>query len=97
MRREEVLDTARKAVCGERDKGYGTPEDNFGLIARLWSEYMGVSFTAKDVSMLMVLLKVARIKFGTVTADSFVDIAGYAACGGEIETGTNPAEEERVK
>lgn len=34
--------------------------------------------------IMMVLLKVARIKNGGGTGDSFVDIAGYAACGGEI-------------
>lgn len=40
----------------------------------------------KDVAMLMALLKVARIKAGD-KADSFVDLAGYAACAGEIATG----------
>lgn len=34
--------------------------------------------------MMMGLLKVARIATGTGTHDSFVDLAGYAACGGEI-------------
>ena len=34
--------------------------------------------------MMMALLKIARIKSGTATEDSFVDLAGYAACGGEI-------------
>lgn len=32
-----------------------------------------------------VILKVARIKTG-VKGDSFVDLAGYAACAGEIAT-----------
>lgn len=36
--------------------------------------------------MMMALLKVARIRSGTGTEDSFVDLAGYAACGGEIAT-----------
>lgn len=37
--------------------------------------------------MMMALLKVARIYTGTGTEDSFVDLAGYAACAGEIVTG----------
>jgi hypothetical protein len=32
----------------------------------------------------MALLKIARIRTGTATEDSFVDLAGYAACGAEI-------------
>jgi len=34
--------------------------------------------------MMMALLKIARIRTGTATEDSFVDLAGYAACGAEI-------------
>lgn len=35
--------------------------------------------------MMMCLLKVARIRSGGGTGDSFVDLAGYAACGAEIK------------
>lgn len=42
--------------------------------------------TAKDVAAMMGLLKVARIATGS-NPDSFVDLAGYAACAGEIATG----------
>ena len=45
----------------------------------------GTLFTSKDVAMMMALLKVARIKAGD-KADSFIDLAGYAACAGEIVT-----------
>ena len=37
-----------------------------------------------DVAMMMSLMKIARIKNGGGSGDSFVDLAGYAACGGEI-------------
>ena len=85
MKRDEILEAARVCVCGEREQDYGTPEDSFGLIGQLWTAYMGTLFTSKDVAMLMALLKVARIKTGD-KADSFVDLAGYAACAGEIAT-----------
>ena len=84
MTREKILDKAKECVCGQREQDYGSPEDNFGKIAALWSAYCGWGFTAQDVTMMMALLKIARIKSGTATEDSFVDLAGYAACGGEI-------------
>lgn len=37
-----------------------------------------------DVAMMMALLKIARIKTGAFKEDSFVDAAGYIACGYEI-------------
>lgn len=83
MTRSEILDTAKKMVCGDREEDYGTPENNFQNIADLWKAYKGVEFSALDVAMMMALLKIARIKAGT-KVDSFVDLAGYAACGGEI-------------
>lgn len=86
MKRAEILEAARVCVCGERERDYGTPENNFETIGQLWTAYMGTLFTSKDVAMLMALLKVARIKAGD-KADSFVDLAGYAACAGEIATG----------
>ena len=33
---------------------------------------------------MMVLFKMARVATGSYSADSWVDAAGYAACGGEI-------------
>lgn len=86
MTRKEILDAAAKCVCGEREQDYGTPEDSFGLIASLWTVYLNTPITSKDVAMLMALLKVARIKAGD-KADSFIDLAGYAACAGEIAIG----------
>lgn len=83
MNRAEILEAARVCVCGEREQDYGTPEDSFAVIASLWTVYLNTPITPKDVAMMMALLKVARIKRGD-KADSFVDLAGYAACAGEI-------------
>lgn len=86
MKRADILRAAEKCVCGQREQDYGSPENNFKTIAELWTAYKGVRFTPNDVAMMMALLKIARIQSGTGTADSFVDLAGYAACGGEIIT-----------
>ena len=86
MTRRECLETAEHMVNGHREHDYGTPEDNFKTIAGLWSVYLGKEISSLDVAMLMALMKIARIKVGT-KPDSFVDLAGYAACGAEIAGG----------
>lgn len=91
MTRKEILEKATECVCGQRDIDYGTPENSFSLIANLWNSYLSGSFngrsihviTEKDVSIMMALLKIARIA-NSDNIDSFVDLAGYAACAGEI-------------
>lgn len=95
MIRPEILDIAKECVCGQREQDYGKPEDNFSTTGLLWGTYLRAAhpelakvlpidgITPKDVAMLMALLKVARIATGN-NSDSFVDLAGYAACAGEI-------------
>ena len=39
--------------------------------------------------MMMALLKVARIQGSNPSMDSFIDLAGYAACGAEVNLETN--------
>ena len=48
--------------------------------------------TAKDVAVMMVLFKCARIATGHGKDDNWIDIAGYAACGGEVERGNNESD-----
>lgn len=81
--RTEILRAAESMVSGQRQQDYGTPENNFARIAALWSAYTGYPYTPADVAAMMILLKVARIKTTPSHRDSWIDIAGYAACGGE--------------
>lgn len=83
-KREECLRKANEIVNGQREQQYGTPEDNFKMIAEMWSAYLETDVSAVDVAMMMSLLKIARISTGTFKEDSFIDLAGYAACGYEI-------------
>lgn len=83
MNRLDTLKAAAECVCGSREEDYGSPEDNFGVIAALWTAYTGTDITPKDVAMMMALLKIARAKAGS-KPDTYVDLAGYAACGAEI-------------
>lgn len=85
MTRAQILEEAKKCVCGQREQDYGKPEDNFSIIAQLWNAYLGCdTIQPNDVAMMVALLKIARIRTGKHTDDSYVDLAGYAACGGEI-------------
>lgn len=95
MTRKEILETAVACVCGQREEDYGSPEDNFTVIAALWEIYLkakclspsaSVCVMAEDVAVMMALLKIARIATGRSKPDSYVDLAGYAACGGELGT-----------
>lgn len=88
LSRADILKAAEGCVNGDRQNDYGTPERNFTLIAELWSTYLSTlphEVTPKDVAAMLILLKVARIASGKKKDDNWVDIAGYAACGGEIQ------------
>lgn len=85
MTRIEILDLANECVCGDRNLQYGEPEDNFNTIAKFWSAFLDIHITAPQVAAMMILMKTARIKASAGRdTDSWVDAAGYSACGGEI-------------
>lgn len=86
MKRTEILEAAKRCVCGDREQDYGSPENDFKIIADLWTAYLGYEVAAVDVAAMLALLKIARISSGHAKEDNWVDLAGYAACGGELET-----------
>lgn len=98
VNRESILDAAKSCVCGDREQDYGSPENNFRTIASMWNSYLyGAGLMEKhdptvwkgikpyDVAAMLALLKIARIASGHAKADNWIDLAGYAACGGELE------------
>ena len=56
---------------------------SFGVISTHLYTLQRSAISPKDVAVMMCLLKVSRIKTSD-RADSFIDLAGYAACAGEI-------------
>lgn len=84
--RKTILEAAEKCVCNDRQDQYGKPEDSFSAIADLWTAYLdtGREITPVDVAQMMILLKVGRAKGNPKHTDNWVDMAGYAACAGEI-------------
>lgn len=91
MNRLDCLKSADKCVNGNREQDYGTPEDNFGTIAAMWNAYLHSvhksDLESHDVAAMMGLVKIARISSGHGKEDNWVDLAGYAACGAELESG----------
>lgn len=94
----DILNEAIKVVGG-RGKSYGRPEDNFQRIATLWTAHfanrygLDLEVDVQDVAMMMALMKIARLQNDPNHHDSWVDTAGYAACGGELASIANGRED----
>ena len=82
--RASILDAARDAVTRDRAETHGEVESSFAHLAAVWSVRLGVTVTPAQVALLMVDLKVTRAWGNPSHADNWVDIAGFAACGGEV-------------
>lgn len=89
--RQRLLAEAMKITAVDRNKAYGSPEDNFTNIANLWNAYFAAQghvtpvTNARDVANLMILMKVARLATNLNHRDSLLDVAGYAACGADCQ------------
>lgn len=88
--RKECLEKAIDIVCGDRERDYGKPEDNLGVIADLWTAYLTRVFgdvteiDREDVAVMMSLLKIGRIAGKHFKADSMIDGAAYLALAYEV-------------
>ena len=90
MSKADFLDRV-KDIVAEREGQHGKPAETFKAIAAAWSAYLTaivgvpVMLREEDVAMMMVELKVQRFAGGQGThMDTLLDIAGYAACAGEL-------------
>lgn len=101
--RERCLKHAHMAVMATRNKTYGNPLDNFTDTAKFFNTFLqakmrkeGIENTEyieliqpNDIALLMVMLKTARLINQPAHGDSYIDIAGYAACGYECANPSN--------
>lgn len=74
----ELLDSVQE-ILETREGSHGTPEDNFRMIAQLWSIYLDCPIDETNVAEMMVLMKIARAASGVPTRDHYADVCGYAA------------------
>ena len=82
--RAHVLRTAEQYVTKDRAAEHGDMKDNFRCIAEYWSVHLNCDVTGSDVSIIMALLKMARIKSNARNMDNWIDGCGYLACGAEF-------------
>lgn len=86
-RRREMLTEAADLVDGDRNNQYGDPIGDFRTTANMWTAYLQRSnpnaqqLQPHDVAAMMALLKISRIAWHHQKEDSWIDLAGYAACG----------------
>jgi hypothetical protein len=71
-----IAEDAARLIQADRQADYGTPEENLGRISALWSAYLGTEVYPEDVSAMMVLLKISRMKAG-YKRDNTVDGVAY--------------------
>ena len=81
--RESVLDEAKRIVTQDRNSTYGGPEESFTAIAKVWSARLGIDLHPHQVAIMMADLKGVRAWNNPGHMDSWVDGAGYYACGAE--------------
>lgn len=87
-----LLAEADSLVNGDRNNAYGPPHQDFARTAGMLTadgyrklDVKGnpVAIDAHDVAIMVMLVKVSRLSWTPGKRDSWVDIAGYAACGYE--------------
>jgi hypothetical protein len=86
MNRTEILQYATKLINDDRQETHGRPEDSFANIANLWSAYLDTPIGIQEVPIMLALMKIARTKNNPNHIDNFIDLAGYAALGGELRS-----------
>ena len=85
MRRADLLMKAKDIVTQDREGAYGGPEDGFERIGKMWGAYLNrPPIGAAHVAAMLALLKISRLAASDARhMDSWIDLAGYAACGAE--------------
>lgn len=88
--RKDLLDRAAALICGDRDRTYGAPIDLFRQAARI-ARGAGLEITPREIVLVMIAVKLARIGVAPDHRDSHDDLAGYTAILWEVqEDGSAP-------
>ena len=89
MTRDELLEEAKTLINGPRAEQYGSALINHERIATIWNVLLQRKLlnkiTPEEVTMMMIGLKLARLSQDVDQNDTWIDIIGYAALGGEIK------------
>lgn len=90
MRREAILDEAKSLITGDRAQTYGDAHNTHARIGKMWGAILDTEDIAPDlVALMMGCVKIARAARTPEHKDSWIDLAGYAALGGEFVIDTD--------
>ena len=83
MNRKQILKDADGKISRDRAEEYGDAWETHERAASMSSAILGQDVTVAQVYQCIIALKLSRLTFSPEHLDSWVDIAGYAALGGE--------------
>ena len=83
MKRDKILDKAGKLIAKDRAKIYGDALASHKRIAKLWSVILEKEVTVSQAYQCMIAVKLSRLIETPDHEDSWLDICGYGALGGE--------------
>jgi len=83
MNRDEILNKSQFLINGDRAKEYGDAYENHKRIAEMWSVLLNKQITVSQVYQCMIAVKLSRLIETPEHTDSWIDICGYGALGGE--------------
>lgn len=83
MNRDEILNKSQFLINGDRAKEYGDAYENHKRIADMWSVLLNKQVTVSQVYQCMIAVKLSRLIETPEHTDSWIDICGYGALGGE--------------
>lgn len=85
MMRDQILDEAKALIGGDRAIQYGDSYDTHRRVGEAWSAILNVQIISPgQVALMMIALKSIRASKNIEYMDSWIDICGYAALGGEM-------------
>jgi hypothetical protein len=90
MKRNEILDTAKTLINGDRAKDYGDAYLNHQRIADGWNTIIQAAYettgyvTPMHVALMMDWVKTSRLLATIDHYDSWIDKAAYSALGAEF-------------
>tara|TARA_Y100000590_G_C15230229_1_gene829790 strand:- start:62 stop:340 length:279 start_codon:yes stop_codon:yes gene_type:complete len=88
MEKKNRIDLLKKAIeytDGARLKDYGSPVDNHQNIANIFNAITDKQLTAKDIALVQVATKLARLKSSPKKDDHYIDIMAYIGIAYECE------------
>lgn len=90
--RASILREAEQLVSATRRVEHGDPNETFAEIAAIWSVILGVEIRPDQHAACMIAVKLVRAKRNPAGRDNWLDMAGYAAIGGEVapQKGNDP-------